>query len=247
MEDSLNKESQIENPQLAAEHPAHLKLTEKLKELEADGVAAAEDEYITEVEKFVRAEPELAVVLAEDNQYLQSVMKRMGVEREVMAEGVEEVSSIEKAHSRAFATAQAMNQDCQSLARELKVRMDEQLTPLIEENALRFLYNSVQPFEDALASRQTQNAIDSLPSIHRVLSSIEPLPRQQIAENLESLKKLGFYLQQMEERCGEVARIYGEVDTEEALEISSGNLQIRDVLKTKLDLIHRLFSATSNY
>jgi|AntRauTorckE6833_2_1112554.scaffolds.fasta_scaffold19312_3 hypothetical protein len=234
---------------LTPDHPAHLKLADKLRELEADGLTPDSDEYITEVEKFVRGEPQLAAKLAEDNPYLSTTITRMNGEEEVSVPDVESEpgSNIEAVHRRAFATAQEMRQICNKLAIELKNRADNGLTPLVEESNLKALYHSVQPFEDALSSNHTEQAVDAIHSIVRAISSIEKGYSAGVKEDVESLKKLGFYLREFGERSNTLARMYAESDTTEALEISHSSLQLKDVTDEKLQLLTRLFNALIDY
>ena len=234
---------------LTTDHPSHLKLVEKLRELEADGVASDSDEYITEVEKFARAEPQLATKLAEDNEYLKATLMRMNGGEETSAPNVESepTSDIEVIHTRAFATAQEMRQICNKMASELKNRADNRLTPLVEESNLKALYHSVQPFEDALASNQTEQAVEAIQGVVRAISSIEKGYSAGVREDIESLKKFGFYLREFGERGNTLARMYAESDTTEALEISHSALRLKDVTDEKLQLLAQMFSTLNNY
>lgn len=230
---------------LTTEHPAYKKLVEKISELERDGVTPDSEEYVTEVEKFARAEPQLATVLANENSHLANVLTRMSGEEDVSntALELESLPGIEIAHRRAFATAQEMRQFCNKVAVELKNRADRGLTPLIDENHLRGLYHSAQPFEDALSSNQTDNAVEAIHQIVRAFSSIEKGYSVVVSEDVESLKKLGFYIKEFGEQSSRLARVYGEFDTPEALEISSSALTLRDVTEEKLQLLSRMLRA----
>ena len=234
---------------LTKEHPAYIKLAEKLSELESDEVDPNSEEYSTEVEKFVRAEPALAAHLSHENRYLQTIMARMNGEEGIPATDMESESepSIEAVHRQAFATAQEMSGWCNKLAIELKSRADRRLTPLFDENNLRALYHSAQPFEDALASNQTDNAVESIRGLVRALSGIEKVYTLGVSEDVESLKKFGFYITQFGELSAKLARLYGEVDTTEALEITHSSLRLKEVTEEKLQLLAQMIRVLSNY
>ncbi len=230
---------------LTKEHPSYLKLADKLRELEGDGVSPDNEEYVTEVEKFVRAEPKLVAELAKENKYLSATILKMNGEVEASTPKIESESSsnIEMVHKQAFVTAQEMRQLCNKLAIELKNRTDKGRTPLLEESKLKALYNSVQPFEDALSSNQTEQAVEVIKGIVRAVSSIEKGNSHRVSEDTESLKKLGFYLKEFGERSSKLARMYGGNDTPEALEISHSALQLKDITDDKLKLIMQMYSA----
>ena len=218
LEHGTAKESQP----LSKEHPSYLKLATTLKEFDGDGVSPDSDEYITEVEKFIRAEPKLAAELAKGNKYLSSILDREKGEKEAPASKTEseQTANMEAIHRQAFSTAQEMRQICNKLGMELKNRADNRLTPLIAEEKLKAFYRSVQPFEDALSSGNTEQAVEAIKIIVRALSSIEKGYNPRVAENTESLKKLGFYLREFGDRSNRLARLYGTVDTPQALDIS---------------------------
>ncbi len=226
---------------LNKEHPSYLKLADKIRELEGDGISPQSGEYITEVEKFVRAEPKLAAELATENRYLSSIISRMNGEDEPSTAKIESESNIETIHKQAFATAQEMRQLCNKLALELKNRTDKGRTPLLEESNLKALYHSVQPFEDALSSNQTEQAVEAIKGIVRAISSIEKGNSPRVSEDTESLKKLGFYLREFGERSAKLARMYGKNDSAEALDISHSALQLKDVTDDKLKLIAQMY------
>lgn len=237
-----------ESPALTKEHPAHLKLTAKLRELEGDGVKPDSDEYVTEVEKFVRAEPQLAAELAKENSYLNRTIARMkgGVEPAVPTAESEQAANMEAIHRQAFGTAQEMRQICNQLGIELKNRAENRLTPLIAEEKLKAFYHSVQPFEDALSSNQTEQAVDAIKIMVRAISSIEKSYNPRVAENTESLKKLGFYLREFGDRSNKLARIYGQSDTHEALDISHSAFRLKDITEEKHRLISQMYSVLTN-
>ncbi len=232
-----------ESQPLSKEHPSYLKLADKLRELERDGVSPDDNEYVTEVEKFVRAEPQLATELATENKYLSSTISRMNGEVELTTPEPESesASNIEAIHKQAFGTAQEMCQICNKLGMELKNRADNRLTPLIAEEKLKALYHSVQPFEDALSSNHTEQAVEAIKTIVRAMSSIEKSYSSRVAENTESLKKLGFYLKEFGDRSSRLARIYGQSDTQEALDISHSAFRLKDITDEKLRLLSKMY------
>lgn len=250
MNQSPEQENSTESLPLTKEHPAYLKLAEKIRELEADGIAPDNDEYVTEVERFVRAEPKLAAELAKGNKYLNNIISRMGGELDQIAPAhsneSESVINIEVLHKRAFGTAQEMRQICNKLAIELKSRADNRLTPLIPEGNLKGLYHSVQPFEDALSSNRTEQAVEAIKTIVRAISSIEKGYSPRVSEDTESLKKLGFYLREFSEKSDKLARVYSEVDTPEALEICREALRLKDVTNEKIQLAAQLYQVFSD-
>lgn len=226
---------------LNKEHPSYLKLADKIRELEGDGISPQSDEYITEVEKFVRTEPKLAAELATENRYLSSIISRMNGENEPSTAKIESESNIETIHKQAFATVQEIRQLCNKLAIELKNRADQRMTPLIEEANLKPLFRSAQPFEDALSSNQTEQAVEAIKGLVRAVSSIEKGYSPRVSDDTESLKKLGFYLREFGERSDKLARMYGENDSPEALEISHSALELKSVTDEKLTLITQLY------
>jgi hypothetical protein len=248
MEHNPELHKNAETLPLTKEHPAYLKLAEKLHELETDGVAPNSDEYITEVEKFVRAEPKLAAKLAEGNNYLEAIIMRMNEDNDplVIDAESEQGFAIETIHKRAFATAQEMRQLCNKLAIELRNRADNRLTPLVEESNLKALYHSVQPFEDALSSNQTEQAVDAIQGVVRAISSIKKGYSVVVREDTDSLKKLGFYLREFGDRSARLARMYAESDTDGALEIRYNSLRLKDVTDEKLQLLAQMFRALNN-
>ncbi len=238
-----------ETQPLTEEHPAYIKLAEKIRELEAAGIAPESNQYIAAVEEFVQAEPDLATELAKQNPYLAKTIARMNEAVEspgTTPESTDSLPAVEALHRRAFVVAQEMKQDCQRLASELLERANNRLTPLIAEDDLRTLYHSVQPLEDALVSGQTEQVAAAVQRVVNSFSAIEKRDSQQISEDTESLKKLGFYFREMGQRSGRLARIYGELDTQEALEISHEALRLEAVIQDKHDMIARMYDVLSN-
>ena len=79
----------------------------------------------------------------------------------------------------------------------------------------------------------------------RALSSIEKGYSSVVSEDIESLKKFGFYITQFGELSAKLARLYGEVDTTEALEITHSSLRLKEVTEEKLRLLTQMIRALS--
>ena len=62
----------------------------------------------------------------------------------------------------------------------------------------------------------------------------------------ESLKKLGFYLREFGDRSNRLARLYGTVDTPQALDISHSAFRLKDVTDEKIRLIAQMYRALTD-
>lgn len=240
------KSSASETTSLAKEHPEYQALVTKIRSLEADGVSPQSVEYMSEVENFVRAEPDLAEILAKDNQYLQYIITNMSNALDT-PEQAEELPTIDSAHRHAFAAAQEMRGWCNKVAIELKNRVDNRLTPLIDESLLRPLYHAAAPLEEGVTSRNTEQVVEGMQRLMRAFSAIEKGYSLGVSEDAESLQKLGFYIKEFGDQAQRLARVYGEVDDPHALEIAHGALHLHNLTKEKLQLLTAMLQALNSH